>query len=44
MYLIDFGVVINLISLYYIIKRKFEFVLKKEPYILNLIEGKATRY
>ena len=31
----------NLILLEYIIKRKFELILKKEPYVLNLIDGKA---
>ena len=40
-YLIDSGVAINLILLKYIIKRKFKLILKKEPYILNLIDRKA---
>ena len=44
MYLIDSGAAINLISPEYIIERKFELILKKEPYILNLVDRKATRY
>ena len=40
-YLINFRAAINLISLEYIIKRKFELILKKEPYVLNLIDRKA---
>ena len=40
-YLIDSKAAINLILLEYIIKRKFELILKKEPYILNLADRKA---
>ena len=43
-YLIDFRVIINLISPEYIIKRKFKLTLKKELYILNLTDGKAIQY
>ena len=32
----------NLILLEYITERKIELILKKEPYVLNLIDGKAT--
>ena len=41
MYLMDSRAVLNLILLNYIIKRKFKLLLKKEPYILNLIDRKA---
>ena len=43
-YLINFGAAINLIFLEYIIERKFELILKKESYVLNLIDRKATQY
>ena len=41
-YLIDSGVAMNLILLEYITERKFELILKKEPYILNFADRKAT--
>ena len=34
----------NLILLEYIIKKKFKLILKKEPYVLNLADKKATQY
>ena len=34
----------NLILSEYITERKFELISKKEPYILNLIDEKATQY
>ena len=43
-YLINSGVAMNLISLKYIIERKFELISKKEPYVLNFVDGKATQY
>ena len=41
-YLINSKVVINLISPEYITKRKFELILKKEPYVLNFADRKTT--
>ena len=43
-YLINSKVAMNLILLKYIIERKFKLISKKEPYVLNLIDRKATRY
>ena len=43
-YLINSRAAINLILLEYIIKRKFKLILKKEPYVLNLVDRKATQY
>ena len=43
-YLINSGAAINLILLKYITERRFNLTLKKEPYILNLADGKATQY
>ena len=43
-YLINFRAAINLILLEYITKKKFELILKKEPYVLNFADKKAIQY
>ena len=43
-YLIDSKAAINLISSEYITERKFKLISKKEPYVLNLADRKATQY
>ena len=43
-YLINSEAAINLISPKYITERKFKLISKKELYILNLTDGKATQY